>query len=105
MAGFAFNMGSNHQILRRAGPNDLQQLVTMMAEFYAESPYTLNPRRAAKAFTPLLADDRLGHVRFIQAHSKGVGYVVVTLSYSMEYGGPGHRIFLETIITITMSVF
>jgi GNAT superfamily N-acetyltransferase len=73
--------------LRRAGPDDLQQLVTMMAEFYSESPYTLNPRRVAEAFAPLLADDRLGHVWFIHANSNEVGYVVVTLSYSMEYGG------------------
>ena len=59
----------------------------MMAEFYSESPYTLNARRAAEAFTPLLTDDRLGHVWFIQANSMDVGYVVVTLCYSMEYGG------------------
>jgi GNAT superfamily N-acetyltransferase len=60
----------------------------MMAEFYSGSPYILNPRRAAEGFAPLLADDRLGHVWFIGAESKEVGYVVVTLSYSMEYGGP-----------------
>jgi len=30
----------------------------MMAEFYAESPYTLNHCRATDAFTVLLADDR-----------------------------------------------
>ena len=85
---FAFNMSTNPQILRKAGPGDLRELVAMMAEFYSESPYTLNPRRAAEAFAPLLADDRLGHVWFIQADSKEVGYIVLTFSYSMEYGGP-----------------
>jgi GNAT superfamily N-acetyltransferase len=60
----------------------------MMAEFYSDSPYTLNSRRAAEAFAPLLADDRLGHVWLIQASSEDVGYIVVALSYSMEYGGP-----------------
>ena len=59
----------------------------MMAEFYAESPYTLNLRRATDAFTPLLTDERLGHVWFIQANSKDVGYVVVTLCHSMTFGG------------------
>ena len=59
----------------------------MMAEFYSESPYTLNPRRAIDAFTPLLADERLGYVWFIQANSKDVGYVVVTLCHSMTFGG------------------
>ena len=59
----------------------------MMAEFYSESPYRLNLRRATEAFTPLLTDERLGQVWFIQAHSKDVGYVVVTLCHSMTYGG------------------
>jgi len=74
--------------MRRASIKDLEQLVTMMGEFYAESPYILNTGRAADAFRPLLADQRLGHVWFIQADAKDVGYVVVTLGYSMEYGGP-----------------
>jgi GNAT superfamily N-acetyltransferase len=80
-------MGTLHT-MRKAAPGDLQQLVALMTEFYAASPYTLNPRRAAEAFTRLLAEDRLGQVWFIQAGSNDVGYVVVTLSYSMEYGGP-----------------
>ena len=88
MVRFALTMGTSLPTLRKAGPDDLQQIVTMMAEFYSESPYILNPRRAAEAFAPLLADDRLGHVWFIRANSNEVGYVVVTLSYSMEYGGP-----------------
>lgn len=74
-------------IMRRASPDDVERLVTMMAEFYAESPYALNHRRAAEAFTVLLADERLGYVWFIQANSQDVGYVVLTLCYSMEYGG------------------
>ena len=59
----------------------------MMAEFYSDSPYTLNPRRATEAFRSLLADERLGHVWIIQAGSKDVGYVVVTFCYDMTYGG------------------
>jgi GNAT superfamily N-acetyltransferase len=74
--------------MRRASPSDVQQLVAMMDEFYAEGGYPLNRHRAAEAFAPLLADDRLGYVFFIQAGDVDVGYVVVTLCYSMEYGGP-----------------
>ena len=59
----------------------------MMAEFYSDSPYTLNPRRATDAFTALLADERLGHVWFIESNSRDVGYVVVTLCHSMTFGG------------------
>jgi GNAT superfamily N-acetyltransferase len=73
--------------MRKASLADVEQLVTMMAEFYSESPYTLNLRRATEAFRLLLADERLGHVWLIQADSKDVGYVVVTLCHSMNYGG------------------
>jgi len=73
--------------MRKASLMDVQQLVTMMAEFYSTSPYVLNPRRATDAFTALLADERLGHVWFIQSNSKDVGYVVVTLCHSMTFGG------------------
>jgi uncharacterized protein (UPF0147 family) len=65
--------------MRKASPNDLQQLVTMMEEFYAEGGYPLNHRRAAEAFTALLADERLGFVSVIQADGLDVGYMVVTL--------------------------
>jgi GNAT superfamily N-acetyltransferase len=36
-----------------------------------------------------LADERLGNVWFIQANSKDVGYIVLTLCHSMTYGGLG----------------
>ena len=74
--------------MKRAFPNDVQQLVTMMDEFYAESGYPLNHQRATEAFATLLADGRRGYVWFVQAHGQNVGYLVLTLGYSMEYGGP-----------------
>lgn len=73
--------------MRKASLIDVQQLVTMMAEFYSNSPYVLNPQRATEAFTALLADERLGHIWIIQSNSKDVGYVVVTLCHSMNFGG------------------
>jgi GNAT superfamily N-acetyltransferase len=74
--------------MRKATLKDLDQLVSMMAEFYAEAAYTLNPRRAAEAFAPLLANEQLGSAWFIQENSRDIGYIVITLCYSMEYGGP-----------------
>jgi GNAT superfamily N-acetyltransferase len=74
--------------MRRASSDDIQKLVTMMDEFYAEGGYPLNHQRATEAFATLLADDRLGYVWFIQADGQDVGYVVLTLCFSMEYGGP-----------------
>jgi GNAT superfamily N-acetyltransferase len=59
----------------------------MMAQFYSDSPYTLNPQRATDAFASLLSDERLGHVWFIQSGAIDVGYVVVTYCHSMTFGG------------------
>jgi ribosomal protein S18 acetylase RimI-like enzyme len=73
--------------LRAATLGDCPLLVTLMSEFYAESGYPLNRRRAQAAFSELLADQGLGQVWLIQAEPGPVGYVVLTLGYSMEYGG------------------
>jgi len=75
------------QFLRKASLEDVPRLVALMAEFYAEGAYPLNHRRAAEGFAALLADERLGHVWFIRADSQDAGHVVVTLCFSMEYGG------------------
>lgn len=73
--------------LRAATSSDCALLVDLMSEFYAESGYPLNRRRAEVAFSELLADPVLGQVWLIQAEPGPVGYVVLTLGYSMEYGG------------------
>lgn len=58
-----------------------------MADFYAESGYPLNRPLAEKAFSALLADERLGYVWLLDADGKDVGYIVITLRFGMEYGG------------------
>ena len=73
--------------MRKASPNDVALLVEFMEEFYAEGGYPLHHRRAAAAFATLLTDERLGQVWLIQADSKEVGHVVMTLCFAMEYGG------------------
>lgn len=77
--------------MREATPEDAPLLVALMVEFYAESGYPLNQQRAAEAFSALLNDERLGQVWMIEAPTEAgsadVGYLVVTLGFSMEYGG------------------
>lgn len=73
--------------MRPASSKDVPLLVALMTEFYAEAATPLDPARAAQAFAALLGDDRLGKVWLIQAGNEDVGYVVVTFSYSMEFGG------------------
>lgn len=75
--------------MRKASTSDLPVLIDLMAEFYAEAGYTLNRPHATQAFTCLLADQRLGYIWLIEAptSSTAAGYLVLTLCYSMEYGG------------------
>jgi GNAT superfamily N-acetyltransferase len=58
-----------------------------MADFYAEAGYELERERAAGAFAPIIADERLGYVWIIQLGQNDVGHLVLTLKYAMEYGG------------------
>ena len=73
--------------MRKALLDDVHRLVALMDEFYAEAAYKLNHQRATAAFSALLADASLGHVWFIQAGDRDIGYVVLTLCFSMEHGG------------------
>jgi GNAT superfamily N-acetyltransferase len=73
--------------VRRARPDDILTLVSLMAVFYAEAGYNLDRERAASAFATLIADERLGCVWIIEVEREKVGHVVVTLRYAMEYGG------------------
>jgi GNAT superfamily N-acetyltransferase len=73
--------------MRKASLADVPQLVAMMSEFYSDSPYVLNAKRATEAFTSLLSDERKGQVWFIQASTEDVGYVVIVFCHSMTYGG------------------
>src|SRR5215467_4258401 len=79
--------GRHSKIMRKASLIDVQLLVGMMAEFYSDSPYTLNPRRATDAFTALLSNEQLGSIWIIQSDGRDVGYVVLTFSHSMTVGG------------------
>jgi hypothetical protein len=52
--------------LRQATSEDCDLLADLMTEFYAESQYPLNRRRAEPAFSEPLSDPRLGLVWLIE---------------------------------------
>ncbi len=74
-------------ILRRATPADLETLLTLMAEFYAESGYALERERAAAALLPLLEGDALGGAWLLEVAGVAAGHVVLAYAHSMEHGG------------------
>ena len=73
--------------IRLAQREDVPALTALMAEFYGEGGYPLPREAAAGAFAALLEDPRLGRVWLVGGGEGPVGYVVLTLAFSMEFGG------------------
>jgi GNAT superfamily N-acetyltransferase len=73
--------------VRTARIEDVSALVALMADFYQEAGYSLPRDAAARAFTTLLREPSRGRVWLIEVGIESVGYIVLTLGFSMEYGG------------------
>lgn len=73
--------------IRKATSEDIPALVDMMREFYAESDYPLDGIWAAGSFRALLRDEAFGAAWIVCTDSEPAGYVVLTVRFSMEYGG------------------
>ncbi len=73
--------------LRPAAPGDLALLVSLMREFYDESGYPLDEGRARDALGRLTADPALGRLWLVLHGGEPVGYVALTLGFSLEYYG------------------
>lgn len=73
--------------IRRARESDVDTLVRLMSDVYAESGFSLPGDAAARAFASLLAAPQLGAVWIAEEDDAAVGYIVMTVVFSMEYGG------------------
>ncbi|NJM68525.1 MAG: GNAT family N-acetyltransferase [Acaryochloris sp. RU_4_1] len=67
--------------------SDIPCLVQMMAEFYAESDYPLDREWATNSFTMILNRPDFGSVWLLRQQGSVAGYLVLTVCFSMEYGG------------------
>ena len=73
--------------VRNAAQADIPALVDLMQEFYAEAGYPLDRGWAAASFSALLSDDSRGAAWVVSHDTEPAGYVVLTVRFSMEYGG------------------
>jgi GNAT superfamily N-acetyltransferase len=75
--------------LRPATPVDLPDLTTFMRQLREDDPEEgpFDEPRCVPAMRRLLADPSLGRAWLIQAGGETAGYVVLTLGYSIEFGG------------------
>lgn len=73
--------------IRLATSADVRALVGLMAEFYSEAKFTLDTAAAGRAFEALLAAPQLGAIWLAEADGEPLGHLVLTVAFSMEYGG------------------
>jgi ribosomal protein S18 acetylase RimI-like enzyme len=76
--------------LRAAGVEDLDLVLGLMRGLYASDHISFQEPRARRALAGLLAEPRLGEVWLVEARSEvveAIGYAVLTLGYSLEFGG------------------
>ncbi len=77
-------------VIHRAGPDDLDDLVTLVREFYEVDHHEFDHDRVVAALRPLLADDALGQVWLVDDPERRVepaGFAVLTWGWSLESGG------------------
>jgi ribosomal protein S18 acetylase RimI-like enzyme len=72
---------------RLAKSGDLDALLALQRTYYTEVGYAFDPARARAALATLLADPALGAVWIAEDAGAAVAYAVLTLGYSLEYGG------------------
>jgi len=72
---------------RPATAADVELLCGLMAANYAEANYPSEPRAAREAFAALVRDPALGRAWIVEVDDRAAGYAVLTLGWSLEYGG------------------
>ena len=72
---------------RLASSNDVAALGALMVDFYVEAGFILSPAAAQRTFSALIANPPLGQIWLLEADGRAAGFIVLTVSFSMEYGG------------------
>jgi len=66
---------------------EIDRVLAMMAKLYAQSSSAFEAGRARRAMERLLAEPEFGGVWMICCEGATVGYLVLVLGYSLEFGG------------------
>jgi ribosomal protein S18 acetylase RimI-like enzyme len=73
--------------VRLATRADIPALVELMREFYAESSFPLDLEWAARSFSQLIDEPSRGAVWVVTVNGAPAGHVVLSLRFTMEFGG------------------
>jgi GNAT superfamily N-acetyltransferase len=71
---------------RIAAEADVSAVLPLMRQYYAEDGYEFDEMAARRALLDLIRDERLGRLWVAEIESI-VGYLAVTLGFSLEYRG------------------
>ena len=74
-------------MLHQGTTADIPDLLDLMNEFYAESEFELDFAEADLAFRCLLEKPEFGAVWIVSDGPTVAGYVILSICFSMEYGG------------------
>jgi GNAT superfamily N-acetyltransferase len=66
---------------------DLDDLLALMREFYAEEGLRFDEVAAYRALAALLSDPALGRAWIVDADGEPAGHVVLAAGFSLEFGG------------------
>ena len=67
--------------------SDVDLLLEFMREFYEFDNHAFDEQTARSALQKILCDDSFGRVWLIQLDENSIGYVVLTLGFSLMYRG------------------
>ena len=70
-----------------ANVDDIGLLIEFMREFYELDHVTLDEQAARSALQLILSNDSFGKVWLIQVDGNPIGYIVLTLGFSLEFQG------------------
>ncbi|MFP3382734.1 MULTISPECIES: GNAT family N-acetyltransferase [Tritonibacter] len=73
--------------LHLARPDDLEKLLTMVQGFHAEEGIDSNDAQRRGALLPLLEGIPYGAIYLIGPARAPIGYIIVTFTWSVEFGG------------------
>ena len=82
----------------RAADSDVEDIVSLMEQYYAEDGYRFSESRARAAIIEFISNPSVGRLWVVTDGERSVGYLVVTLGYSFEY--QGRDAFLDEVYVL-----
>ncbi len=70
------------------GEGDIAALLELMRIFYAHERFVFDAEKSGCMLHHLLANQNVGSVFLAREGERGLGYLVLTHCYSLEFGGP-----------------